>query len=59
MVIRARSTLVAATRPALFVRRADAAELGAHTARLAAVDKASKGHVIWAADDNEIPATAV
>jgi len=41
------------------VRRADAAELAAHAARLAGVDKASKGHVIWGAEDNEIAATAV
>ena len=59
IVVRARSTMVSAARPVLFVRRADAEETAAHGARLAGVDKASKGHVIWGADDNESLATAV
>ncbi len=59
VVIRARTTVVPVTRPALFVRRADVSELAAHVSRLAGVDKASKGHVLWGAEDNEIPATAV
>jgi len=59
VVVRARSMVAPATRPALFVRRADAGELAAHAARLSGVDKASKGHVLWGAGDNEIPATAV
>ena len=59
IVVRARSTMVSAARPVLFVRRADAEETAAHAARLAGVDKASKGHVIWGADDNESLATAV
>ena len=34
-------------RPPLRVRFADAAELAAHEARLAAIDKASKGGCVW------------
>lgn len=34
-------------RPPLRVRRADAEELAAHEARLAAIDKASKGSCVW------------
>lgn len=37
----------AAERPPLRVRLADAAELQAHEARLAALDKASKGATVW------------
>jgi DNA polymerase-3 subunit epsilon len=59
VVVRARSVVVPASRPPLFVRHADAAELAAHAARIAGVDKASKGHVLWRMEDNEIPATAV
>lgn len=36
-----------ATRPALAVRLADADELAAHDARIAAIDKASKGAAVW------------
>lgn len=39
--------LSAAERPPLRVRLADAEELAAHDARLAAIDKASKGATVW------------
>jgi DNA polymerase-3 subunit epsilon len=63
VVIRTRTTAVPTTRPALLVRYADAAEQTAHALRIAGVDKASKGHVLWPQSvvlgDNEISATAV
>ncbi len=59
VAVRSRAALIPASRPALFVRHADAIEQAAHVARLAGIDKASKGHTIWGAQDNEIAATAV
>lgn len=43
----ARARAARALRPPLFVRRADAAERTAHAARLAGIERASKGRCLW------------
>lgn len=43
----ARVATAAGTRPPLYVRRADAAELALHEERLTRLDAASKGHCLW------------
>ncbi len=53
------ATAVFVARPPLRVRYADAADLVLHAARIAGVDKASKGHCLWPAEDNQSAATAV
>ena len=58
VVVRAKATAFNASRPALRVRYADPAELSLHDARIAQVDKASKGHGLWL-EGNELTATAV
>jgi DNA polymerase-3 subunit epsilon len=58
VVVREQATAFTASRPALRVRYADPAELSLHEARVAQVDKASKGHSLWL-EGNELAATAV
>ncbi len=59
VVVRTRAAVSNIVRPPLHVRYADADEQAAHATRLAGIDKASKGHILWRVEDNETAATAV